>query len=110
MHVHFVGVQLAADLFVREYLMLPFAEHGKVDVVRNVQERRLCDTLAYLLVREPRLGVTDDSVADLYTAHFILEFNKLDYRHSLGLVLLINKGDVNIAPLHVNIAQSREEI
>ena len=88
LHVHCVdGVQFAADPLVREYLLLPLAEHGQVGVVRNVLERRPSDTLAHLLGREPRLGVTDDSVADLDGVHFGLESNKLDDRLALCLVI-----------------------
>ena len=66
LHVHCLdGVQLATDPLVREYFLLTLAEHGQVGVVRNVLERRPSDTLAHLLCREPRLDVTDDSVADL---------------------------------------------
>ena len=88
LHVHCVeGVQLATDPLVREYFLLPLAEHGQVGVVRNVLERRPSDTLAYLLGREPRLGVTDDSVADLDGVNFGLESKKLNDRLPLRLVL-----------------------
>ena len=65
----------------------PSAEHGQVGVVRNVLERRPSDTLSHLLGREPRLGVTDYSVADLDGVHFGLESNKLDEWRALCLVL-----------------------
>ena len=88
LHVHFVdGVQLVAGPLVREYLFLPLAKHGQVSVVRNVLERRPSDALAHLLGRKPRLGVTDDSVADLNGVHFGLESNKLDDRFALRLVV-----------------------
>ena len=90
-------MQLAFDPLVREYFLLAHAEHGQVYVVRNVRERRPSNTLAPLLGREPRLNVTDGSVADLDGVHFGLEFNKLDYRRSLCLALLIAKCYVTIA-------------
>ena len=88
LHVHCVdGVQLAADPLVRKYLLLPLAEHGQVGVVLNVLERRPSDALAHLLGREPRLDVTDESVADFNGVHFRLESNKLDDRLALCFVL-----------------------
>ena len=88
LHVHCVdGVQFAADPLVRKDLLLPLAEQGQVGVMRNVLERRPSDTLAHLLGRQPRLGVTDDSVADLDGLHFGLESNELDDRLALRLVL-----------------------
>ena len=61
-------------------LLLHFAEHGLVRVVQNLLERRSCDTFADQLGREPRLCVTDDSVANLKGIHVSLESNKLDNR------------------------------
>ena len=82
---------------------MPLAVNGEVVVVRDPLERRPSDALANLLGRDPRLGVTDDSVANLDAVHFGLESNKLDDRFALCLILNINKG-------YVTIAQSRDTI
>ena len=88
LHVHCVdGVQLAADPLVRENLLLPPAENGQVGVLRNMLELCPSNTLAHLLGREPRLDVTDESVADVDGVHFGLESNKLDYRLALCFFL-----------------------
>ena len=106
LHVHCVeGVKLATDPLVREYLLLPLAEHGQVGVVQNLLERRPSNTFAHLLGREPRLTVTDDNVADLDKVYFGIESNKLDDRPTLRLVLSINKGYV-IMRNHISLLRN----
>ena len=53
----------------------------------NDLERRSSDALAHLLNRQPRLNVTDDSVANLDEVHLWLESNKLDYRLAICFVI-----------------------
>ena len=55
--------------------------------MQNVLARRPSDALAHLFGREPRLGVSDDSVADLNGVDFGFESNKLDDRLAFCLVL-----------------------
>ena len=88
MNVHCVN-RLPFEVYplVWEYNLLPLANQGQVVFMRNVLERCLSNTFAHLICRDLRLGVTDDSIADLDKVHFGFKFYKLDDRFAFRFVL-----------------------